>query len=60
MSPASKPLRAVIVDDEEPARLALRQALEAIGDVEVVAECAHCSGESTTSGHRLYRYCCVQ
>jgi len=34
-------LRAVIVDDEEPARLALRQALERAGGVEVVAECTN-------------------
>ena len=34
-------LRVVIVDDEEPARLALRQDLEAIGGVEIVAECAN-------------------
>src|SRR5713226_7784820 len=34
-------LRVVIVDDEEPARLALRQDLEALGDVEIVAECAN-------------------
>ena len=35
------PLRVVIVDDEEPARLALRQDLAAIGDIDVVAECAN-------------------
>ena len=34
-------LRVVIVDDEEPARLALRQDLAAFGDVEIVAECAN-------------------
>jgi len=34
-------LRVIIVDDEEPARLALRQALEEIGGVEIVAECAN-------------------
>ena len=34
-------LRVVIVDDEEPARLALRQDLEAIGGIEIVAECAN-------------------
>jgi two-component system LytT family response regulator len=34
-------LRVIIVDDEEPARMALRQALEEIGGVEVVAECAN-------------------
>ncbi|HYN07512.1 MAG TPA: LytTR family DNA-binding domain-containing protein [Vicinamibacterales bacterium] len=34
-------LRVVIVDDEEPARLALRQDLQAFEDVEIVAECAN-------------------
>jgi two-component system LytT family response regulator len=34
-------LRVVIVDDEEPARLAARQALEDVGDVEVVGECGN-------------------
>jgi two-component system LytT family response regulator len=34
-------LRVVIVDDEEPARLALRQDLDAIGGLEIVAECAN-------------------
>lgn len=34
-------LRVVIVDDEAPARLALRQDLMDIADVEVVAECAN-------------------
>jgi two-component system LytT family response regulator len=34
-------LRAVIVDDEEPARLALRADLEAIGDVSIVGECTN-------------------
>jgi len=34
-------LTVVIVDDEEPARLALRQALEAVGDVTILAECAN-------------------
>jgi len=34
-------LRVVIVDDEEPARLGLRQDLDAIGGTEVVAECAN-------------------
>jgi len=36
---APAPLRVVIVDDEEPARLALRHALGVIGGVEVVGEC---------------------
>jgi two-component system LytT family response regulator len=34
-------LRAMIVDDEEPARLAVRHGLEAIGGVEIVAECGN-------------------
>jgi two-component system LytT family response regulator len=34
-------LRVVLVDDEEPARLALRQDLAALDDVEIVAECAN-------------------
>jgi two-component system, LytTR family, response regulator len=34
-------LRSVIVDDEEPARLALRADLDAIGGVRVVGECAN-------------------
>ena len=33
------PLRVIIVDDEEPARAALRADLHAIGSVEIVAEC---------------------
>lgn len=34
-------LRVVIVDDEEPARMAVREDLAAIGGVEVVGECAN-------------------
>jgi two-component system LytT family response regulator len=34
-------LRSVIVDDEEPARLALRADLDAIGGIRVVGECAN-------------------
>lgn len=34
-------LRVIIVDDEEPARAALRADLDAIGDIEIVAECAN-------------------
>jgi two-component system LytT family response regulator len=34
-------LRSVIVDDEEPARLALRADLEAVGGVSIVGECAN-------------------
>jgi two-component system LytT family response regulator len=34
-------LRVMMVDDEEPARLALRHALMAIGGVDIVAECAN-------------------
>jgi len=41
MSQEGAPLRVIIVDDEEPARLALRQALEQVGGVEIVAECAN-------------------
>lgn len=40
--PSEPPLlRAVIVDDEEPARFALRADLEAVGGVTVVGECAN-------------------
>ncbi len=35
----SAALRVVIVDDEEPARMALRHALGVVGGVEVLAEC---------------------
>jgi two-component system LytT family response regulator len=41
MSDARAPLRVVIVDDEEPARLAVRHDLIALGDVEIVGECAN-------------------
>ena len=41
MSVQDDRLRVVIVDDEEPARLAARQALEAVGDVDIVGECAN-------------------
>jgi two-component system, LytTR family, response regulator len=41
MTADEKPLRVVIVDDEEPARLALRGALSALDDATVVGECAH-------------------
>jgi two-component system LytT family response regulator len=34
-------LRVIIVDDEEPARLALRQAIDEVGGAEIVAECAN-------------------
>lgn len=34
-------LRVLIVDDEEPARMAVRTALAAVGGVEIVAECAN-------------------
>jgi two-component system LytT family response regulator len=34
-------LRSVIVDDEEPARLALRADLDAIGGIRIVGECAN-------------------
>lgn len=39
MSEEQRALRVVIVDDEEPARLALRAALSTVGGVEIVAEC---------------------
>ena len=35
------PLRVIIVDDEEPARMALRADLTAAGDIEIIAECAN-------------------
>src|SRR5262245_63147509 len=41
MTRLSGPLRVVIVDDEEPARLALRQDLDSFDDVEIVGECAN-------------------
>jgi two-component system LytT family response regulator len=41
MSDLRDVLRVVIVDDEEPARLAVRQHLETIGGAAVVAECAN-------------------
>jgi two-component system, LytTR family, response regulator len=41
MTDEDRTLRVVVVDDEEPARLALRHDLEAIGGVEIVAECAN-------------------
>ena len=40
MTPSDR-LRVIIVDDEEPARAALRADLDAIGSVEIVAECAN-------------------
>jgi len=41
MTDESDRLRVMVVDDEEPARLALRHALTTIGGVEIVAECAN-------------------
>lgn len=41
MSALDETLRVVIVDDEEPARLAMRQDLVALGGVEILAECAN-------------------
>jgi two-component system LytT family response regulator len=41
MTLPADPLTAVIVDDEAPARLAMREALAAVGGVDVVAECAN-------------------
>ena len=37
----ARPLRVIIVDDEEPARMALRADLTAAGDIEIIAECAN-------------------
>lgn len=41
MSRGSTALRVLIVDDEAPARLAVRQHLNEIGEIEVLAECAN-------------------
>lgn len=41
MSDVARPLTAVIVDDEEPARLILREYLGGIPEVELIAECAN-------------------
>jgi two-component system LytT family response regulator len=41
MSELRLPLRVVIVDDEEPARMAMRQHLDTIGGIDVVGECAN-------------------
>ena len=41
MSENVQTLRVLIVDDEEPARMALRAGLSQVGDVEVVGECAN-------------------
>jgi two-component system LytT family response regulator len=41
MTDQAELLRVMVVDDEEPARLALRHALGSMNDVEVVAECAN-------------------
>jgi two-component system, LytTR family, response regulator len=41
MSDDQPPLRVVIVDDEEPARLALRQDLDALEGIAIVGECAN-------------------
>jgi two-component system LytT family response regulator len=38
---AAHPLRIIVVDDEEPSRLALRQDLAVLGGVEILAECAN-------------------
>jgi len=37
----ARPLRVIIVDDEEPARMALRADLSAAGEIEIIAECAN-------------------
>jgi two-component system LytT family response regulator len=41
MTETAERLRVVIVDDEEPARLVIRQDLVAIGGVDILAECAN-------------------
>ena len=41
MSQSAPLLRVVIVDDEEPARMALREDLLAIGGIDIVAECGN-------------------
>ena len=41
MSDEKDRVRVVVIDDEEPARLAMRQALEAIGGIDILAECAN-------------------
>lgn len=41
MSEWQTPLKVVIVDDEEPARMALRQHLTSLGNVEIVCECSN-------------------
>jgi two-component system LytT family response regulator len=41
MTEDRRPLRVIIVDDEEPARMALRHDLGDEGGVEIVAECAN-------------------
>jgi two-component system, LytTR family, response regulator len=45
----TKPLRAVIVDDEPLSRRAMRQLLDAHGDVDVIAEC----GDATSAAPHL-------
>jgi two-component system LytT family response regulator len=41
MNAEARPLRAVIVDDEAPARALMREYLSAHADVEIVGECAN-------------------
>ena len=41
MSDEDRVLRVMIVDDEEPARMAVREALRQVGGTEVVAECGN-------------------
>src|SRR5262249_61174918 len=41
MNDAPRSLRVVIVDDEEPARMALRQDLSAEAGIEIIAECVN-------------------
>lgn len=41
MTEGADQLRVLIVDDEEPARMAVRAALDQVGGVEIVGECAN-------------------
>lgn len=41
MSFVNERLKVMVVDDEDPARMAVLQALDAVGGVDVVAECAN-------------------
>jgi two-component system LytT family response regulator len=41
MTEEARPLRVIVVDDEEPARMALRADLTAAGNIDIIAECAN-------------------